>query len=282
MGISGNMVRHDHLRLVPFLLLALISSTPSLTEATFGFMRHTYKILAKHPDICCISRTSQMLHPAMLQNSLVVHLASYKSSEEGDETDDDTIVLQKRIKELRDKVLIEQQKQPPNPRLSPTEFITQVLEALRNNVDDPLPDFGCKVLLRSSTPSWKREILKSIGAPPTCADEAQVAASLNNALTRKRNQFGLLVGTYANEGSGEEPYSIQFPSDIVEDIDGETCWVECRLRNSETGVLLVVMGWNLKRRRQDGAWLIDNLDWQDFRDNYRPGVGREEWIRVFG
>jgi hypothetical protein len=90
------------------------------------------------------------------------------------------------------------------------------------------------------------------------------------------------VGTYANEGSGEEPYSIQFPSDVVEDIDGETCWVECRLRNAETGALLVAMGWNLKRRKQDGAWLVDNLDWQDFRDNYRPGVGREEWIRVFG
>mmetsp|Transcript_26898 Transcript_26898/g.38601 ORF Transcript_26898/g.38601 Transcript_26898/m.38601 type:complete len:241 (-) Transcript_26898:744-1466(-) len=183
--------------------------------------------------------------------------------------DDDALLLQQRIQQVREKALREQVGQPPNPNLTPVEFVTRVLDALKNNMDDPLPDFGCIVLLRSSTPSWKREILKSIGAP-TWANEAQVAAALNNALTRPRNQFHLLV----------EDYALQFPSDVVE--DGDDSWVECRLRHVDTGALLAVTGWNLKKRKQDGSWLIDNLDWQDFRDEYRPGIGREEWIRVFG
>lgn len=264
--------------LVPILILACTSVTSTFTT-TFSFTSHSNKFYPKQLELSYNARTVPVIHRTMLQKSAVTFLAFNNPSEEGD---DDTLALQRRVKELREKVLNEQRNQPPNPNLSPTQFIIHVLDALKNNIDDPLPDFGCKVLLRSSTPSWKREILKSIGAPPTCADEAQVAASLNNALTRRRNQFGLLVGTYANEGSGEESYTIHFPSDVVEDSDEESCWVECRLRSAETGTLLVITGWNLKRRKQDGAWLIDNLDWQDFRDDYRPGIGREEWIRVFG
>ena len=38
----------------------------------------------------------------------------------------------------------------------------------------------------------------------------------------------------------------------------------------------------MRRREDDGAWLIDGIDWQDFRDDYRPGIGREEWERICG
>jgi len=59
--------------------------------------------------------------------------------------------------------------------------------------------------------------------------------------------------------------------------------LECQLRNVHDNSLLVATGWQLKRsRRLDGAWLIDRIDWQDFRDLYRPGVGREEWLRSVG
>jgi len=186
--------------------------------------------------------------------------------------------LDRRMNEIRRDIIKEQADKPPKAGMSARDFIKNVLAALRA-VDDPLPDYGCIVLLRSSTPRWKREILNSIAAP-NWADEAHVASTLNAALGRKRNQFGILVG--GAEGEEGEEYTLQFPSDAVEDLEDGTCWVECRFREPETGKLLAVTGWELKRRKQDGAWLIDRLDWQDFRDEYRPGFGREEWIRVFG
>jgi hypothetical protein len=186
--------------------------------------------------------------------------------------------LNQRIEEVRRDIIKEQTHKPPNPNLGAVDFIEGVMEALRA-VDEPLPDFGCIVLLRSSTPRWKREILRSIAAP-TWADEAQVASVLNQALGRRRNQFGILVG--GAEGEEGEEYKIQFPSEAVEDLDEGKCWVECRLRDPGNEKLLAVIGWDLKKRKQDGAWLIDRLDWQDFRDEYRPGYGREEWTRVCG
>jgi hypothetical protein len=79
-----------------------------------------------------------------------------------------------------------------------------------------------------------------------------------------------------------------FDTDPVDYYDG-TCWVESRLR-SRGGELLVVVGWSLQQERlwkedDDGSmvvWLLDNIDWQDFRDEYRPGIGREEWERICG
>jgi hypothetical protein len=38
----------------------------------------------------------------------------------------------------------------------------------------------------------------------------------------------------------------------------------------------------MKRQEDDGAWLIDGIDWQDFWDEYRPGIGREELERICG
>jgi hypothetical protein len=80
-----------------------------------------------------------------------------------------------------------------------------------------------------------------------------------------------------------------------------TCWVECQLRHAETDQLLVMMGWQLRYddvfdqwNNTDSTcwtthpppsgktWWIDHIDWQDFRDGFRPGVGREEWVRICG
>ena len=63
-------------------------------------------------------------------------------------------------------------------------------------------------------------------------------------------------------------------------LDGK-CWLEAQLRDPASGRLLVILGWSLVQndRRE---WLIDRIDWQDFRDEFRPGIGREEWMRICG
>ena len=110
--------------------------------------------------------------------------------------------------------------------------------------------------------------------------------------------------------------SWQFPSDpVIFESDNDEilndgnederiiqhCWVESRLRSPNDNELLAVVGWNLQRRQivykdQDNSkgdnirnandsisyWLLDDLQWQDFRDEFRPGIGREEWTRICG
>ena len=77
-----------------------------------------------------------------------------------------------------------------------------------------------------------------------------------------------------------EDYFIDFSSDIVDHGDGK-CWLECRLYDKKDGELLVVSGWELQKNPISGGWLMDRIDWQDFRDAFYPGLGREEWARAF-
>eukprot|EP00521_Asterionellopsis_glacialis_P011424 CAMPEP_0195301926 /NCGR_PEP_ID=MMETSP0707-20130614/30217_1 /TAXON_ID=33640 /ORGANISM="Asterionellopsis glacialis, Strain CCMP134" /LENGTH=157 /DNA_ID=CAMNT_0040365037 /DNA_START=25 /DNA_END=498 /DNA_ORIENTATION=- len=113
------------------------------------------------------------------------------------------------------------------------------------------------------------------------------AIALGNALERPNNQFGILVGASEDGGidaRAKPSYTLMFPTDPIIDEEDETCWLECRLYSSEeddyNDELLVVMGWSLCWI--DNSWHVDNLDWQDFRDKYRPGIGREEWERICG
>lgn len=186
---------------------------------------------------------------------------------------------------------------PPSPQYSEIEFVRAVLEALRNdenvynNLEDsdkaeqvPVSlDSGAYVLLRSSTAEWFDIIRRFVGVVPySCTnmddDEyvCEVASAVASSFARSNNQFHILTG--------QEPapkYVATFPTDPVEE-DENKSWLECRLRDATTDELLVVSGWDLKRRESDGAWLIDGLDWQDFRDGFRPGIGREEWERICG
>ena len=117
---------------------------------------------------------------------------------------------------------------------------------------------------------------KSIGAPKETESSA-ITRAIGNAISRERNQFGILVGD-----DESEKYTASFPNDIVDYNDGY-CFLECQLRSAEDDTLLVATGWQLKRsNRLNGAWLIDRIDWQDFRNLYRPGIGREEWLRSVG
>lgn len=184
--------------------------------------------------------------------------------------DFDTETLRKRLEGLQVRNLEEEFRRPPNPHLSPTDFIQECLYCLWAN-DDPLPDSGFRLLLRASTTAWRKKIHRSVGAPLSARKEV-VASALGEAIGRPKNQFGILVG----EG---ETFTATFPTDPLEYADG-TCWVECQLRGANDDKLLAITGWQLQK--ENGAWMVDGVDWQDFRDAFRPGIGREEWMRICG
>jgi hypothetical protein len=190
-----------------------------------------------------------------------------KRSRDGD-FDMDT--LRWRLDQLRIRDLEQGFQRPPNPNLTATDFIRSCLDGLWAN-DEPLPDSGVRLLLRASTKSWRNQIRRSVGAPLS-ADEEMVVSALGEAIGRSNNQFAILVG----EG---EAYMATFPMEPLDYADG-TCWVECQLRSTTDDKLLVTTGWQL--HKEHGAWMVENIDWQDFRERFRPGIGREEWMRICG
>ncbi len=138
---------------------------------------------------------------------------------------------------------------------------------------------------------------------PVGTDEELIYRALGGSMEREGNQFGLLVGLgtdtdddvvatedYATidsamvESNSKDGryYTIEFPFDTLDYYDG-TAWLECRLRHAQSDALLVVLGWSMKRGGEDeSCWLVDGIDWQDFRERHRPGIGREEWERICG
>ena len=75
------------------------------------------------------------------------------------------------------------------------------------------------------------------------------------------------------------PFTIAFPSDIVDYRDDGTVWLECQLRHVDTNKLFVIMGMNLIS--DEDSWKILSLDWQDFREPFYPGLSGREWLRAF-
>lgn len=179
--------------------------------------------------------------------------------------------FKRRRESVERKILKNQLQRPPNPFLSPTQLVESLLNELRHNKRSSV---GVLALLESSTPHWQQILVRSVGAPETAPFD-QVALTLQDALGRLNNQFAILVG------KEDVNYKMDFPTDPLDYHDGK-CWVECRLRSNTSGELLVAMGWSLEQRETDGAWLVAALDWQDFREPYRPGIGREEWERICG
>jgi hypothetical protein len=214
--------------------------------------------------------------------------------------------------------------QPPNPLLEdPIEFVQAILMALQQRQKNCTSN-GALCLLQSSTPSWRRILLNSGGAPSDATND-QVAPTLQNALERANNQFAILTMKLDENSTDDSDFSSttssvqkswHFPSDPVifegdndveqnEREEGErildNCWIESRLRSPKDDQLLAVVGWSLQRRQiiqeQHGynssdfhsnadnfmsCWLLDGIDWQDFRDEFRPGIGRDEWERICG
>lgn len=196
--------------------------------------------------------------------------------------------LERRLTGLRTQISRIEENRPPNPSLSPQQVVRSLLSALLVP-DDPVPEAGFRLLLQSATPKWRHYIRQSVGAPEHASVD-QIASALGAALSRPNNQFGILVDAPDDESSSRRRsqlvhlhplYNTVFPTEVV-DFDDGNCWIECRLRGRLDDKLLVIMGWQMKKREEDGSWLIDGLDWQDFRDGYRPGIGREEWLRICG
>jgi hypothetical protein len=181
-----------------------------------------------------------------------------------------TPLLDNRLTQLRAKELEEQLREPPNPSLTPTQLITYILHKLRSC--NSHSDSGYRTLIRASTVTWRSALRKSIGAPEG-ATEDQLISSLDSAMSRPDNQYKILVssGTNSVHGSSEndsvknDDYTLYFPTDVLDYDDGKA-WVESQLRDPQSGELLAILGWNLVRRDEDEAWLIEWLDWQDFRD----------------
>lgn len=173
----------------------------------------------------------------------------------GDDPSDEYGVLRARIVEVRRRQLEDGYRRPPNPSLQPVEFVSELLRALWNN-SDPLPDSGFRLLLRASTKSWRRRLYDAVAAPGHASEEV-VASAVGEAMARPRNQYGILVGE-------DEAYYASFPTDVLDYGDG-TSWVECQLRDKATDALLAILGWELAQRDADGAWLVSQIDWQDFR-----------------
>ena len=162
---------------------------------------------------------------------------------------------------------------PSSPRLLSTPSATLLsataTPVVTDYVKDLMEHLDGKRLLESSSDSWRKAIFEAVGAPAT-ADEAVVAKALGDAMARPDNQFALLM---------TDSFVATFPSDPVDYEDG-TCWVECQLRDKQSDQLLVDMGVQLVAGA-NGQWLISSLDWQDFRDEFYPGLSGREWLRAF-
>lgn len=96
-------------------------------------------------------------------------------SQGGGEEEFDVETLQDRLMELRVNIMEEEYMRPPNPNLSPTEVIAELLKGLWNN-SDPLPDSGFRMLLRASTGDWRRKVYDAVAAPENAGEEVVAQA----------------------------------------------------------------------------------------------------------
>lgn len=166
---------------------------------------------------------------------------------------------------------------------SPIEFVECLLQQLSS------PDASInkgQVLLDASSDKWRQAIYQAIGVPTDrSTDTMIIAKSLQDKMSRPDNQFAILMGQNSNDDSRTTPsFTTAFPSDIVDYRNDGTVWLECQLRHTDTNKLFVIMGINLiasTTDNDDASWKILSLDWQDFREQFYPGLSGREWLRAF-
>jgi hypothetical protein len=162
---------------------------------------------------------------------------------------------------------------------SSTSTAVDFLKNLLESLSESGPDGGQK-LLEASSDKWKQSIYEAVGAPYPKADPAIVAKALTDAMSRPDNQFAILMGK-------AQDFVAVFPSDPVEypDETPATSWVEVRLREKSSDELLVTMGVQMtqdsSKMNINNGWLISSIDWEDFRDQFYPGLSGREWLRAF-
>ena len=119
--------------------------------------------------------------------------------------------LAERLQLVRQEILEEEWRRPPNAKCNPKELVSEILWALWEP-DDPLPESGFLLLLNTATKEWRRRILQSIGAPANGKVDWQIASSaLGAAIARPKNQFSLLVDVDEDKEQKGLPYSLEFP-----------------------------------------------------------------------
>ena len=176
---------------------------------------------------------------------------------------------------------------------TPKQLVETILSTLLTP-HNPSSNWGYEYLYTYSTERWQHILRKSVGLHNN-TEEDLIYEALAGSMERDNQQFGILVGMGVDDGTAscldqnmidnnmnsmqEEYYTVEYPYDTLDYQDG-TAWIECRLRNIDTDTLLVVIGWSLQQVQ--GEWKVDGIDWQDFREKYRPGIGREEWERICG
>ena len=152
--------------------------------------------------------------------------------------------------------------------------VAGVLDSLKQLLEHLDGPDGGRKLYQASSPSWQAAIQAAVGAPGT-ANANLVADALQQAMARPHNQFAILMGNHDDN----QDFEAIFPTDPVVN-DDSAIWVECQLRETGTNELLVDMGLNLIQT-ENGEWKIDDLQWQDFRDAFYPGLSGREWLRAF-
>jgi hypothetical protein len=196
---------------------------------------------------------------------------------------------------------------------SPIDFVRNLLHQLsssssnsnnnNDNEDITLSSYEKgMILLNASSDSWRNAIYQAIGMTTSSTSNSDVATtssnvdinqviakSLQKKMTHPNNQFAILFMGSSRTSNHEYPYTMTFPSDVVDYQNDNTVWVECQLRHPNTNELYVIMGIHLllhheqpeEHEQQASSWKIISLDWQDFREQFYPGVSGREWLRSF-
>ena len=134
----------------------------------------------------------------------------------------------------------------PSDAFEPADVVALTLEALRR-------PSGVSSLERLAAADFR---------PAGCATLDALFSSA------KDSQYALLFDDYA--------YDVDDDALVL----GDDAFVNVRLE-SAAGELLVRLGWEL-RRGDDGVWRTSRWLWHDFRPDFHPGVGQEEWTRICG
>jgi len=128
------------------------------------------------------------------------------------------------------------------------------------------------LFLKLSTPGFRL-----IGITPWSA------TSLAIAVSDPSSQYHLLV---------DDRLGVVFPSEPVFWEDGalERCWLEVALELSfegdPHGFTAAKLGWECERPAAMASdlqgWRTSSITWHDFRPDFTPGLGQEDWPRICG
>ena len=85
------------------------------------------------------------------------------------------------------------------------------------------------------------------------------------------------------EGLGNGQYALlreEYTADLDDDVLvlGDEAFLRVRLEDASDAH--VTLGWELRLQR--GCWLTSRWHWHDFRPEFHPGIGEEEWTRICG